>query len=40
MPEQKYTSHSSDFVFDKRSDQKYIREGLGGALGNRADAVK
>ena len=40
MPERKYMLHSSEKCFGKRSNQQSIKEGLGGALGNRADAVK
>ena len=38
--EQNYMSHSSENCFGKSSDQKYIKEGLEGALGNRDDAFK
>ena len=40
MTEQKYMSHSSKNCFGKRSDQKYTKEVMGGALCNRYDAVK
>ena len=40
MPERKYMLHSSENCFDKRSDQQSIKDGLGGDLGNRADALK
>ena len=35
-----YMLHSSENLFDKRFNQHYIKEVLGGALGNRTDAVK
>ena len=40
ISEQKYMLHSSEDYFGKRSDQKTIKEGLGGPLGSRSDAVK
>ena len=40
MPEQKYMSHRSEDCFGKRSDRKSIKDGLGGALGSKADALK
>ena len=40
IPEIKYMSHSSKNFFGKRSDQQYIKEGLGGGIGNRADSVE
>ena len=40
MPEIKYKSYSSEFVFGKRSDQESVKEGLGRSLGNRASDVK
>ena len=40
MPDRKYMSHISDNCFGKRSDQHSIKDGLGGALVNRSDAVK
>ena len=39
MPEKKYISHSSENCFGKRYNQQSIKYGLGGSLGNRADAV-
>ena len=40
MPEKNYISHSFENCFGKRSNQMSIKEKLGGALGNRSDAVK
>ena len=40
MPEQKYISHSAEDCFGKRSNQKAIRDGLGGRIGSRAEALK
>ena len=40
MPERKWKSHSSENFFSKRSDRASIKDGLVGALGNWADAVK
>ena len=40
MSKQKYMSHISENCFGKRSDQQSIQDGLGGDLGNRANAVK
>ena len=40
MTHQKYMAHSSENRFFERSYQQSIKDGLGGSLGNRADAVK
>ena len=40
LNEKKHMSHSSKNCLGKRSDQKYIKKGLGGTLCNRAYAVK
>ena len=38
--EHKWKSHSSENCFGKRSDQKYVKDGLGGPLGNIANVAK
>ena len=40
MNERKCKSHSSENCFGKRSDHEYIKEGMGGRIGNRATAAK
>ena len=40
MPDCKWKFCSSDNCFGKRSGQASIKDGLGGGLGNRDDAVK
>ena len=40
MPERKYMLHSSEEYFGKRSDQKSIKDGLGGPMGSRAGSLK
>ena len=40
MHEKKYMSHSSEDCFGKRSYQNSIKDGLGGPVGSRDDAVK
>ena len=40
IPERKYMSLSSEDCFGKISDQKFVKDRLGRALGNRAYAVK
>ena len=39
IPDQNYSSHSSEKCFGKRFDQEYIKEDLGGKLLNRDKAV-
>ena len=38
--ERKYKSHSLQNLFGGVSDQAYVKEGLGGSLGNRVTAIK
>ena len=40
MPEKKYMLHSSENCFGKRYNQQYIKDVLGGGLGNRANTLK
>ena len=40
MPDQNYMSHSAEDCFGNRSDQKSIKDGLGGPLVSRVEAVK
>ena len=40
MPEKNYNLYSSENWFGRRFDQEYIKEGLGGILGNRKNSVK
>ena len=40
MPEQKYILYNFENCFGKRSDKQFVKKGLGGYLGNRADAIK
>ena len=40
MPDRKYKSHISRNWFGKISDQQYVKDGLGGALVNKADSIK
>ena len=40
MTERTWKSHSSDNFFGNKSDQESVKDGLGGPLGNREDAVK
>ena len=39
IPDQNYSSYSSEKCFGKMFDQEYIKEGLGGKLLNRDKAV-
>ena len=40
IPGRKYTLHSSNNYFGNISDQASVRDGFGGTVDNRADAVK
>ena len=40
MPEKKYMPHRAEYFFGKLSDQKSIRDELGGPMGSRDEAVK
>ena len=40
MTKRKYKLHNSENSFGRRSEQKYIKEGLGGNLDNRDKAVE
>ena len=40
MPELKWKYHISKNCFGKRSDQKYVKDGLEGPIYNRAASIK
>ena len=40
ISEHKYMLHSAEDCFGNLSDQNYVRDGMGGPMGSRAEAVK